>query len=361
MLRDGELHLCHSNTDNTLAKIAFSDAYDTLTSSGQNTGAVTALSRIKIEKPQQEYDKDVLLLKRELGRRSSQNGDETSDVSLTEPNTDTEQELREYGMVWIGCYLLSFEPAPSAPDLGWTVGKRVPQKNPGADLVLCTRLFTRKYGIDLPIVHARFNFAPDNRALFIAGCSRSQLAQLRVNGEAIQRRLFTLNQHKMKIGFGNLEYVFEYTPFAATKAYVQQRHGYTTGLGAPQFVPFEVPTPLVYTRTMGEWTLGDPLGRGGHGKVFLATNTKNKMAAIKVVERTSKGIGEVSSKVATNAEVTELAKQWDKGGRIMRQINVLYFSEKRPSGRTGFDEIAIILQPATPETFNNLLRTQSKG
>ena len=53
---------------NILAKIAFSDVYDTLTSSGQNAGAATALRRMKIKSPLQKYDKDVLLFKRELDR-----------------------------------------------------------------------------------------------------------------------------------------------------------------------------------------------------------------------------------------------------------------------------------------------------
>lgn len=47
-------------------------------------------------------------------------------------------------------------------------------------------------------------------------------------------------------------------------------------LNGPLEVDVDMPTPLPNRRTMGRWTLGDPLGAGGHGRVFLATNPSDK-------------------------------------------------------------------------------------
>lgn len=366
---------------NVLARLAFSDAYDVLTASRQSTHADDARARAFHRMnagPQQEYDDDVLRLRLEVERRHSQQDrdGETSD-SLTEPDTDTEHGLREYGMIWIGHFVLGFEPAPSMPELGWMIGKvpigsgivvqdlprnGLPENIPGLDILLCTRSFAKKHSIDIRNPHARFSFARENRAFFIAGCSRSQLAQLAVNGDRVQRELFALNQHRMNIRVDKLEYILEYTDFAKTRTFVQKRLNYLTRIaGAPNSVIFEVPTPLRNTRTIGQWTLGEPLGRGAHGRVFLATNTKNEMAAVKMVERDSKAPRVVDNEIATNKAVTSLAEKWDDGGRIVRQTEILYFEGDKSSSKAAFDEIAIVLQPMTPQTFHDLVGARSKG
>ncbi|KAL8941860.1 MAG: hypothetical protein Q9216_002004 [Gyalolechia sp. 2 TL-2023] len=128
---------------NVLAKLAFSELYDSLTAGRQNSQAdgVSALHRMAVE-PQQIVDSDVLRLRFEAERLvSSQNADasdaETSE-SLTEPTTDTESNHRELGMIWKGLYLLSLESPLSVPDRGYTAGKG-PLENTLIDLLLCTR------------------------------------------------------------------------------------------------------------------------------------------------------------------------------------------------------------------------------
>ncbi|KAJ6257999.1 camk family protein kinase [Drechslerella dactyloides] len=82
---------------NILAKLAFSDKYDTLTTSHQTGSADGALNRMSLTKPQQKYDSSVLQFKLKLERRTSQSN--SSDMSLTEPDTGDDEELRESGMI----------------------------------------------------------------------------------------------------------------------------------------------------------------------------------------------------------------------------------------------------------------------
>ena len=346
---------------NALARLAFSDQYDT-TLDGQTTTQYHHLRRMRLQKPQQEYDPEVLQFNREVERQGSP--DEFTDLSLTEPNTDTEQGLREFGMVWVGYFFFDLGFPPIEIELGWKVGKgqqgahigRSQQKrNAGVDLALCTRPFAKKYRINVSTVRARFNLAPSNGTFFIAGISRSQLAPLKVNGVPVTREIFALNQYHMRITFDTLEYVLEYTNFARTQDYINQRRAYLQRFTGHQWCPlFETPTPVPNTRTIGPWTLANPLGKGARGRVFQATNQRNEVAAVKVLERTSKNADDVDTEVSISAAVTKLAKERDEDGRIVRQIDVLYASGKSLSPDLPFDEVAIILQPMTPETFHNL-------
>ncbi|KAB5515675.1 hypothetical protein GE09DRAFT_1231204 [Coniochaeta sp. 2T2.1] len=270
-------------------------------------------------KPTQVYDGDVHQLQRELLRRL-QHGDGFTSDSLTEPFSDGEvaASIRELGQIWTGRYLVGFQPLPLVPDLGWTAGKgRLPGAS-GADLLLCTVAFAKKHGINLRTLHARFNFDLQNRAFFIAGKSSSQHAELTVNGTIVGRQMFTLNQYSMKIEFDKLKYVFQYTDWAATPAFRRERDNYMTDTrNGPQAIDFEMPTPSRSVRTIGEWTLSAPLGRGGMGRVFLASNSKNQVAAVKIVEWNSSTKDSVDCEVQTLRKLTALAKEWDADERIV--------------------------------------------
>ncbi|KAK3337154.1 hypothetical protein B0T19DRAFT_62665 [Cercophora scortea] len=283
---------------NTLAKLAFSDTYDFLTAGRQYAvdGDAPAVHRMQVGLLQ-EYDADVRQLQREIERRVEEGDGYTSD-SLTEPASDGDAaEVAKLGMIWTGRFLLGFNPLPSAPEMGWTAGKGPLPHSHCADLFLCTMAFAKKHGINMRSFHARFNFDAGNKAFFIARQSRSQHAELTVNGNAVSGRQYALNQHCMKIRFDKLEYDFRYTGYAETAAYQAERDGYMTRvIQAPPpvnfemptlLVNFEMPTPLRSTRTIGQWTLSKPLGRGGMGRVFLASNSTNEVVAVKTVERNS--------------------------------------------------------------------------
>ncbi|KAL8407616.1 hypothetical protein RB594_006442 [Gaeumannomyces avenae] len=246
----------------------------------------------------QEYDDNVRQLQREVERRRNEGG-YTSD-SLTEPpsGSDEHAELRRLGMIWTGCYTFSCQLLPS---------------NPG------------------PGLHACFNFDPENRAFYVAGTSNSQHAVLTVNGTAVARRLHALNQHNTNIRFDKLEYVFRYTSYAATDGFTAERADYQTRtMNCLQLIDFEMPTPQVSTRIIGPWTLANPLGRGGMGRMCLASNTNNDMVAVKTMERNPRNAGSVDRELQAFAAVTALAKEHDEEGRIVLHAHGYLHGDLKP-------------------------------
>lgn len=348
---------------NALARLAFSEVYDTLTSRRQSDLAAdtqAALGRMLVE-PDQICDDEIVRLRREMGRTKYDTDGEASET-LTEPDTDTEQELRKLGMVWVGQYLLALRPQPANPEKGWTVGKG-PLGNMPFDLLLCTRSFAKSHALDIRNPHARFNFFFESHGLFIMGCSRSPSTHLAVNGDAVALRPYHLNQHSMKIQFDKLEYHLQWTDYAAGADFVDKRRRHVARtLGGPLAnIDFEMPTPLPFKRTMGRWTLGDALGAGGQGRVFFASDPSGNMAAIKVMERTSRNCDAVDEEIQTLQEVTDLAQRTDDGERVMRVAEVIYSNGEKFSSRTAFDNVGIVLQPMTPQTFGDLVGTRSRG
>jgi hypothetical protein len=347
---------------NALAKLAFSDVYDILTSQHNQTDAQDVLRRMHVE-PKQTHDDEIVRLRREMERTKHDTDGEASD-SLTEPDTDTEKHMKElgFGMVWVGCYLLELQSPPAVPERGWAAGKG-PLENLPIDLLLCTRSFAKSHDINLRNPHARFNFDPENKSFYIIGCSRSPLAQLTVNGDAAKRQPYHLNQHSMTILLDKLEYHFQWTEYAAKDDFKKERRRYvarTLGGRVAVNIDVEMPTPLPNKRTMGRWTLGDALGAGGTGRVFFASDHSGDVAAIKVVERTSHNRHQVDRDIETLQKVSNLALKSDDGDRILRVVEVIYSNGEEFSSKMAFDNIAIVLKPMAPQTFHDL-KTRSKG
>lgn len=131
-----------------------------------------------IVQDEQCYDQDVARFRRQKERSR---GRETSE-SLTESDTDAEAASGhgdDAGKIWKGSYVFALRSEPSVAQLGWTVGR-----GPGAgeqasscgDLVLCTRAFEKQYAehaIPPRTFHARFSFAQDTAAFFVARLTRS--------------------------------------------------------------------------------------------------------------------------------------------------------------------------------------------
>lgn len=124
------------------------------------------------------------------------------------------------------------------------------------------------------------------------GCSRSPTSQLTINGDGATRGPYHLNQHIMKIQFDKLEYYFQWTEYAAIEGFKVARRRYVVralhGENQAANINIEMPTPLPNQRTIDRWALGDALGAGGNGRVFFASDRLGNVAAIKVVERTSR-------------------------------------------------------------------------
>jgi hypothetical protein len=104
---------------NALARLAFSDVYNTLGSQRQNDQADAVLDRMIVE-PEQTRDNEIVRLRLEMDHGETSDSD-----NVTEPSSDTEREM---GMVWTGYYVLSLQCPPARPERGWAVGKGAPWK-----------------------------------------------------------------------------------------------------------------------------------------------------------------------------------------------------------------------------------------
>lgn len=351
--------------ENALTKLDFSDLYEFLLSRRRNAlrSEIAALHPISVQ-PQQIFDRQVFQIQRESNDTFSATVDENdtdTTESLPELDSDIEKLFPELGLIWTGEYRFTFERVPSfIPSMGFTVGKG-PLEDVPVDLTLCTKSFAKSYDIKLRNPHARFNFSSENRGFYVAGCSRSQLAQVTVNGDTAHRRPYHLNQHRMNIRLDRLAYVFKWTEYAATDTFKEDREGYMiTALGAAA-VDIEMPTPCPSNRTMGKWTLGDALGAGGCGRVFFASNSLGDVAALKIMERTTQDYHAIDAEVQRCKEVTAFAIQSDPDRRILRLIDVIYTNEEKFSPTASFDNVAMVMQPMTPHTLQEWVGIRSKG
>jgi hypothetical protein len=345
---------------NALAKMAFSNIRETRMGYQQH-----ALPSHMLVEPELRHDPDVRRFRLEVERAR-----ETSE-SLTDPDTDAESQAggdAALGMIWSGCYVFALETPPSAPDMGWSLGRGPAEKTPNphdphSDMLLTTRAFAKEYGIPVRTFHARFNFAKDTAAFFLASILTSPRAELSVNGMPVGREMHVLNQHSMRIRLGSLEYAFEYTGFSATDDFFQLRRGYIVeSLKGPPTTCFDMPTPRREVRTTGRWTLAHPLGKGAEGRVFLASSAKNEVVAIKMIERKARTADRVNAEISMYREVTELARDDEDGQRIVRLKETIYpGGEEQYSPGSVFDEVALVLEPMAPQTLSNIVKAGNHG
>ncbi|KAI1737827.1 kinase-like domain-containing protein [Xylaria scruposa] len=343
---------------NAHAKAAFSEVFDATTCDLQGAPTNAVSHRMSAE-AEQQYDADVLRFRREMEHRSSEGN--TSE-SLTELNTDVELDTKHLGMIWKGHYTLDLQHEPFAPDMGWTAGKRSVGR--GTDIILCTTSFAKRCSLNLRSSHVRFSFDRENGAFFIASLTSSSLAEVTVNGDKIGRRMHVLNQHRMKIRVGLLEYEFRYSDFASSRDYVRSRENYLVAvLRASPFRTFDMPTPQRDNRTIGQWTLDKPIGKGGFGSVFLASNSKNEVVAIKVLQCSTKpGYAKaIDDEIATCRRLTALARELGDGGRVVQLKEIFDPREEASSSSAAFYEFALVLEPMTPRTLDQLVGRRTMG
>ena len=164
----------------------------------------------------------------------------------------------------------------------------------------------------------------------------------------------------MKIHVDSMEYLFQYTDFALSKDFKEQRKQYVTKFGTQSPILFDMPTPHKVTRTIGQWTLSDPLSKGSSGRVFLGSNSKNEMVAIKIMMHTSRTAGAIDGEIAQCRELTALAQKWDDGGRLVRLKEVIDPRKASPSSSI-FEDVALVLEPMTPQTLSDLIKSGGEG
>jgi hypothetical protein len=355
MARQNDVVFANLTPANALTKLAFHDVFDDIMRQDQPTTEkgmekrTSSLSPFQVSS-EQEYNKDVHLLRLEIQRRKEQREVEIEySDSPTDINTDTELESQSLGMIWTGCYVFALHSAPADPNIGWTAGK-----GNGVDICLSTIQFAKKYDANLRAGHARFNFNRDGGSFFIAKLTRSPNAQVTVNGEPVDSQMHTLNQHRMRIRISSLEYVLEYSPYARSSAYQKDLETYMRiSLQIPSPNIPEVPTPVPGTRTFGHWTVKRALGKGAVGRVFSASNTRDELVAIKVVAMDRRNAMGIKKQIIVLRELTRLAQAEREEGQRLVQLKETIPPTAEDITLAGdvFLEVALILSPMTPTTL----------
>ena len=339
---------------NAAAKAAFSAVFV----GGSQEGAASC-RRFMHVKPEQEYDRDVLRFHHHQKRKLQEQElfqDDTVSQTPTEPDTETELESKHLGMVWSGHYIFDLTALPFEPESGWTAGTN--RKNEQIDFVLTTKQISAR----VRTYHARFNFHPHTGFLFVSKVSRAITAEIAVDGIQVQRgQLYGLNQSSMTIWIGQLQYIFQYLDFASSPAFYKDHQNYMKDqLTEFTSISSITPTPTGRPRIFGGWTLGRSLGRGGFGKVYTATNSRNEIAAIKVQERVSKTAYQIGQEVRVLRSLKELSEREDDEGRLVRLRDVIYENETGEHTSTKFEDVAFVLEPAVENDFTDLINIAAR-
>ena len=339
------------------AKVAFHEVYDYyLQSSGEG-----ALYCAVID-DQPVFDREVY--HEQLARKRSNNPDGYISDTPTDPDTDLEdEEQASLGSIWKGQYVFSLQLPPERPVNGWMVGKGRPDQGLHADI----QLTLNKPFYDVRGFHAAFNLHAGTGFMWVSRASKSHGIELTVNGEDVPRgQRYALNRTPMTIRFGRCEYVFEYTDFARTSAFqIEQRNYLTRFLNIPnESIHLSyTPTPNPRARTVGEWTLGPSLGKGTFGRVFVGTNARNEIVAIKVIERAQGGRSSthpevVAEQISVLRKLKDLCDIQNDEGRLVQLKDIIYQNgeeEFDPRRQGRFEEVALVLTPAVKGNFSTLI------
>ncbi|KAM5429699.1 putative non-specific serine/threonine protein kinase [Microsporum canis] len=326
---------------NTAAKLAFHAMYEDASQPDKKN---------MFAYPEQQYDKGALLyrLQEDKAHEETDNSD-----SLTDPDTDTEKTMKQRGMIWVGWLTLHLHPKPNKPTRGWTIGKGG-RRGVDIDYLL------PRYLANIRAYHARFNFHGKTGYLFISKTSNAISAELSVNGKDVNGgEQFSLNQSPMHVRVGDLGFEFQYTDYASTDSFYRDRQVYMeVSLGTTSFPNTGItptPTSSKSLRCFGEWTISNNLGKGAYGKVSSATNYKGEVVAIKVMEYSKRTAYQVNYEIDVLTELHKLAevKEGDKE-RLIRLKDTLYQNRDAVYSPTGFEEIALILEPAASATFAHI-------
>ncbi len=95
---------------------------------------------------------------------------------------------------------------------------------------------------------------------------------------------------------------------------------------------------------------------------LLASSPKNKVVAIKIIERKARTADRVNAEIARYRDVTALAKDSEDGQRIVRLKETIYpGGEEMYAPGSVFEEVALVLEPIAPQTLNNIIKAGNQG
>jgi hypothetical protein len=159
--------------------------------------------------------------------RTEHDTDGEASETIAKPDTDTEEQLRELGMVWMGCYPLAIGVLAGHPGERLDSRKR-PLRNSAPRSAPLHQDFRKVTRHQCPEPPCPLQLLPQSQAFCIMGCSMSPLAQLTVNGGAATRGPYHLDQCSTRIRISKLKYNLGWTEFAATNDFKEKRNRYVT-------------------------------------------------------------------------------------------------------------------------------------
>lgn len=327
---------------NTAARVAFSDVFESANlSQKQQKTEYPHHGQFMHVNQEPEYDREVALL------RTRHDDGSVSDTP-TDPDTESEPETTDAGRIWTGCYFFQMSVLPRRPEVGWLAGKGRLGEEP--EFLLATR--QRSHGIRGR--HAFFMFNSETRFLSISRASRAA-NDIYVDGIPITNQI-AFNKSEARIRIGQLEYLFKYTEFSRDEIFYQQRDELLSRIfgWSNLILPSVTPTPAPHSIAVGEWTLAASAGKGGFGKVSVATNTSNEVVAIKMMERSARTASHIAQEIATLQKITDLVNR-EREDRIVRLREVIYQHGKEQYSPPRLEEVSLVLEPVVRQTFAELI------
>jgi hypothetical protein len=169
----------------------------------------------------------------------------------------------------------------------------------------------------------------------------------------------------MKIRLGLLEYDFRYTQYANTGGYDTNRKTYMANELQVSHTAADyglTPTPVGPPRTIGKWTISNPLGLGAFGKVHCLTDQSGRIAVVKVIQGKRRNPDKARQEIQVLKDLTLLAKTADDHGGLVRLEEVIHLDDDvSDDANAPFKEIALILQPCVYGTFEKLTTARPSG
>jgi hypothetical protein len=325
--------------DNALAKLSLSDAFE-------SKHPVSPVKNIHLYADgNQVDDKEVAELRREQMRgsnRATPDSDYPSDQ-----DADVEVSLSELGKIWPCYFAFDLQLPPVHPQRGWTIG--IGRDDYEVDMVVSATRSPRVRGC-----HALFNFHAITGDITIRKASRPITAVVCLGGNVVSiNETPLLMQCGMSIQLGDLMFRLRFTLFVKEQEeeYIQHRAKYLADhMAVAKPVSTLLSSPREVSRSFQQWTFRKQLGKGAEGKVWSATNWRNEIVAIKVVERRKRTAERVASQIRTLERLRDLALTENDEGRLLRLKEVIYENGKAEFTPTIFEDVALVLEPAVEET-----------
>jgi serine/threonine protein kinase len=291
-----------------------------------------------------QYERDVEDLQE--GRHQQPDSDATS----TALDTDTEGYLHQQYTIWNGKFVFNLSARDPERSPFWILRKGR-KDNPHAYQFV---LHDRNQG--LRGCHAIFRLCSKTGYLTLSAFSLKARNVL-VDGLPIELSARTLNKKTARIRLENVDFSFQYTPYANTLNFLVERNDFVKRMHPSTTADtlHITPTPNSANTVVGHWTISTVLGRGTYGKVYSATNQMSEVVAVKAVERTPKTAHRVQEMRAVLEKLTCKVKEARCERIIHLRESIPANAHQTPLDKLKFELVYFVLSPAVSITLDDFM------